>query len=284
MNRYLSKDYWTQLASDFGRSDEKGFAPVLHPGTPGWFNEAIDGLQSSAWDRVLDRCELGKSALVLDVGCGTGRWLRRGGRRGLSAVGIDQSLAMLRLARERETRSPLFVGEIQNLPFLDESFDCVSAITVIQHIPSAQQRQALEEMVRVLRPGGHLILFELIRGHGPHVFSRKPADWIFQVSSLELNLVLWFGQEFLLLDRSLVALLLCLRGVAARRASETLPGKSQDASGRSSPYLFVRRIYWTLRRLSVVSSIWIEPLVARICPKALATHGVFLFQKKKAVR
>ena len=283
MTRYSPREYWTQLARDFAHDDATGFAPVLHPGTPYWFNEAIDGLQSSAWGRALDQCELGKGALLLDVGCGTGRWLRRCGQRGLSAVGVDQSLAMLRLARQRATVSPLFAGEIQSLPFLDESFDCVSGVTVVQHIPLAQQEQALGEIVRVLRPDGYLILFELIRGHGPHVFSRTPAGWISKASTLGLQPVLWFGQEFLLLDRLLVALLLLLRGLVWRGASQPLPGRSQGEVDPSGLRIFAKRFYWMLRRISVVASLWIEPLVERSCPKALATHGVFLFQKKKAM-
>ena len=283
MTRYSPREYWTQLARDFAQDDATGFAPVLHPGTPYWFNEAIDGLQSRAWGRVLDHCELGKGALLLDVGSGTGRWLRHCGQRGLSAVGVDQSLAMLRLARQRATLSPLFAGEIQSLPFLDESFDCVSGVTVVQHIPSTQQEQALREIVRVLRPDGYLILFELIRGHGPHVFSRTPAGWISQVSTLGLQPVLWFGQEFLLLDRLLVALLLLLRGLVWGGASQPLPGKSQGEVDPSGLPFFAKQLYWMVRRISVVASLWIEPLVARICPKALATHGVFLFQKKKAM-
>jgi SAM-dependent methyltransferase len=283
VSRYSPRDYWTQLAGDFARSDPKGFAPVLHPSAPYWFNEAIDHLQARAWDRALAYCKLGKNAQVLDVGCGTGRWLRRFGQRELSVVGIDQSLAMLRLARDRGTLSPLFAGEMQSLPFLDESFDCVSGITVVQHIPPAQQGQALKEMVRVLRTGGYLILFELIQGQGPHVFSRKPADWISQVSSLGPKLVLWFGQEFLLFDRPLVALLLSLRNLAGHGDSDALPGKSGEAGDRLGLHLWARRIYWALRKLSVITSVWMEPLAARICPKSCATHGVFVFQKEKAI-
>jgi SAM-dependent methyltransferase len=283
VNRYSSKEYWTQLARDFARSDEKGFAPVLHPGAPDWFNEAIDRLQAKAWNRALDCCALGKNAQVLDVGCGTGRWVRRLGQRELSVVGIDQSLLMLRLAQERGTLSPLFAGQVQNLPFHDESFDCVSGITVVQHILPSQQGHALREMIRVLRPGGYLILFELIRGQGPHVFSRKPADWISQVSAMGPRLILWFGQEFLLSDRPIVALLQRLRTLAGYAASETLPGKSQDAGNHTGLGLLARRIYWAIRKISVVTAVWIEPLAEKICPEALATHGVFLFQKEKAV-
>lgn len=282
MNKYVPKDYWTRLAGDFGQSDGKGFAPVLHPGAPGWFNEVIDRLQMRAWSQAIDGCPLKKGAQVLDVGCGTGRWLRRLEQRGFSTAGIDQSPAMLRLARERGTFLPLFAGDAQHLPFRDESFDCVSGVTVVQHIPLAQQSQALKEMIRVLRPGGYLILFELIRGQGPHVFSRTPADWISQVSAIGPRFILWFGQEFLLIDRLMVAMSQWLRAVAGYAVSESLPGQSHVARNRRGWGLLARRIYWGLRKGSVATSVWIEPLAQKICPQALATHGVFVFQKEKA--
>lgn len=283
MSRYSPREYWKRLARNFARSDKRGFAPVLHPSAPYWFNEAIDRLQARAWDRALTCCEFGENARVLDLGCGTGRWLRRFGQLNISAVGIDQSVDMLQAARERATLAPLLAGEAQDLPFLDESFDCVFGVTVVQHIPPAQQERALKEMMRVLRAGGYLILFELIQGEGSHVFSRKPASWIFQVSSLGAELILWFGQEFLLFDRPLVSLLQGLRGVTGDRSSEILPDESADSKNASQLNLLAKRIYWAFRRISVITSVWIEPLAARICPQALATHGVFVFQKEKGI-
>jgi hypothetical protein len=41
VNRYLSKEYWTQWARNFVRSDEKGFVPVLDPGAPVRFNKSV---------------------------------------------------------------------------------------------------------------------------------------------------------------------------------------------------------------------------------------------------
>src|SRR6266699_2632451 len=166
LKEYVPREFWTRLAKDFGESDLAGFAPVLHPGTPRWFNKAIDRLQSKTWSQTLNYCSLSHGARVLDVGCGSGRWVRRLEERGLSVVGIDQSSEMLSLARKRGTLCPMVSCEVQNLPFRDESFECVSAVTVIQHIPPQEQVRALSEMVRVLRPGGYLFLIELIRGHG----------------------------------------------------------------------------------------------------------------------
>ena len=281
MNKYSPRDFWTQLARDFGENDARGFAPVLHPGTPTWFNEVIDRLQTRAWSRALNYCRLPEGAHVLDVGCGTGRWVRRLEEHGLSVVGIDQSFHMLHLARERGTLSPMLSVEAQNLPFRDESFDCVSAVTVIQHIPPQEQGRALSEMVRVLRPGGYLLLMELIRGHGPHVFSHRSEDWISLLSSLGAGLVLWRGQEFLLFDRSFVYLMQRLRvlaGYPVSQASSADPrhlGSDRELPGSA------RRVYWTLRRLSVTFSAWTEPLVERFCPNTIATHGIFLFRKQQ---
>jgi SAM-dependent methyltransferase len=283
LNKYLPSEFWTRLAKDFGESDLTGLAPVLHPGTPRWFNKAIDRLQSRTWSRTLNDCSFSLGARVLDVGCGTGRWVRRLEERGLSVVRIDQSSEMLSLARKRGTLSLMASGEAQNLPFRDESFECVSAVTVIQHIPPQEQVRALSEMVRVLRPGGYLFLIELIRGHGLHVFSRLPDDWIGQVSTLGVGLVSWRGHEYFLFDRGFVYSVQKFRALAGYAVSEDLSPHSGPAGGdHELPYL-ARRVYWALRRIAVALSVWAEPLFEKVCPGKLATHGVFLFRKQQTL-
>src|SRR6266852_1652064 len=101
MEVYSFKQYWTQLTTDYGGVDENAFASILHPGAPNWFNELIDRLQKRAWHRALTYC-LSDGARTLDVGCDTGRWLRRWAERGLAPVGVDHCSAMLRLALARD--------------------------------------------------------------------------------------------------------------------------------------------------------------------------------------
>ena len=109
------------------------------------------------------------------------------------------------------------------MPFADAKFDCVSDITVVQHIPEPQQPQALGEMLRVLKPGGRLILLELIRGNDAHIFPHSSREWIGQVESCGARQIGSFGQEYLLFDRLFVA--------AARKLTErsSSPDSTQTA-------------------------------------------------------
>jgi ubiquinone/menaquinone biosynthesis C-methylase UbiE len=275
MSAYSPKEYWTSVADEFRSADAAGLAPVLHFGAPVWFNRLIDKLQFRAVQRALALAEIPRGAFLLDVGCGTGRWLRRYQELGFRATGVDATPGMLGRAIECGTTSPLIAGEAGYLPFADAKFDCVSDITVVQHIPHSLQPLALREMVRVLKPGGRLILMELLRGEDAHIFPRTPQDWIQQVASCGAKPMGWFGQEYLLLDRLFVRLAQTLTGGASSHASadaEPLHPKSQHSSTS-------RRIYWAIRHATAPLSAWMDPFVEKIRPGRIATHGVFVFRK-----
>jgi SAM-dependent methyltransferase len=275
MTDYSPKEYWDGIAEGFRSADPAGFAPVLHPGAPPWYNRLIDALQFQAMRRALALAQIPPGARFLDVGCGTGRWLRRYQQFGFRAVGLDATPGMLRTAREHGTAVPLIAGEAGRLPFPDASFDAVSDVTVVQHIPLASQPQALAEMLRVLKPGGRLILIEVIKGQGGHVFSREPQDWIQQVTSRGATLLGWFGQEFLLLDR------LFVRMAQKLRNSQTSPGVVTALPGNPAvqPASVSRRVYWGTRHVIAVISAWADPLIEKTLPGQYATHAVLVFCK-----
>jgi ubiquinone/menaquinone biosynthesis C-methylase UbiE len=110
-------------------------------------------------------CDLQAGARVLDVGCGTGWHVRAAsyvvGPTG-RAVGVDLSEAMLVKAREQSAARGVDVDLVQasaySLPFADSNFDCcwTNGVTVVLDDPV----QAIREMVRVTRPGGHICLAE----------------------------------------------------------------------------------------------------------------------------
>lgn len=111
-----------------------------------------------------DRLGLRPGERVLDMGCGAGRHAFEMYRRGADVVAFDQEAAELSVVRdwfeamvdevpdgaEADTRQ----GDALALPFRDGEFDRVVAAEVLEHIPA--DIQAIEELVRVLRPGGTL--------------------------------------------------------------------------------------------------------------------------------
>lgn len=98
---------------------------------------------------------------ILDVGSGAGQilgHLLKRTRPDTQLVGIDLSHQMLRRARHRvKSDRPLYVaGDLMQMPFSDDSFDCVTCGWVIEHLPDPQP--GLREFHRVLKPGGSVLL------------------------------------------------------------------------------------------------------------------------------
>lgn len=91
---------------------------------------------------------------VLEVGCGRGELgARIGGELGARVVALDLSERMVELAREAGVDAR--VGDVQELPFEDSSFDCAVAAWMLYHVPDVDR--GLAELARVLRPDGRLV-------------------------------------------------------------------------------------------------------------------------------
>ena len=92
---------------------------------------------------------------ILDCGCGTGRTMRQLGGRG-RVTGIDITRTGLGFARASGERR-LAEASVTQLPFADATFDLVTSIDVLYSLDPPAQARALQEMRRVLRPGGALV-------------------------------------------------------------------------------------------------------------------------------
>lgn len=281
MNAYTPEEYWSRLAHDCAEKDPSDFSAVLHPNAPRWFNAMMDRMQVDAWERAIDRCNLQPGHRVLDIGSGMGRWLSRFSNRRLEVHGVDCTPEMLQIAKNRGVSAHLAAGDAERLPFADESFDAITSVTVVQHIPFAKQETAIEELIRVLRPSGRLILLELIRGKDAHIFPARPSEWIARASTRGLRLDTWFGEEYLLLDRAFVALVLSVRRMLESQFSRRPPGVAQSNPADTRSSRLARITFWTMRRVTLKLSSWMEPLVLTFCPPEWATHGVFVFLKSK---
>jgi ubiquinone/menaquinone biosynthesis C-methylase UbiE len=128
-------------------------------------------------DRLVAALALSGDERVLDAGCGLGLALIGCARKLTTgkAVGIDlwaakdlsnnhpEATRANAAAEGVADRVEVETGDITRLPFPDASFDAIVSMTVVHNIPSRDARdQALRELVRVLRPGGRIALFDLL--------------------------------------------------------------------------------------------------------------------------
>ena len=103
---------------------------------------------------ALEAVAEGRPRRVLEVGCGQGwasEWIKD--ELGAEVIAVDQSERMVELTRRRGVDAR--VGDVQDLPFEDESFDAGLAAWMLYHVPELDR--GLSELARVLRPGGRLV-------------------------------------------------------------------------------------------------------------------------------
>lgn len=111
-------------------------------------------------DPILRSRALARSAKdVLDVGCGEGRFCRMLKRHGLKVTGIDPTAKFIAAARERDVEGRYLEAPAERLPFQNGSFDLVISYLTLIDIPAVQA--AIEEMARVMKPGGALLIANL---------------------------------------------------------------------------------------------------------------------------
>ena len=95
---------------------------------------------------------------VCDLGCGPGQIAYYLHEHGADAFGVDLSLAIVKVARRLNPGLRFAQGDIMALPAADNSWGGIAAFYSLIHIPRHQMVAALQEIGRVLRPGGLLLL------------------------------------------------------------------------------------------------------------------------------
>lgn len=162
----MVQEYWNRESCGTGHTRQPKFSPA-------YFNE-IEKVRYRMEPEILEFAQFGKQAgkRVLEVGVGAGtdfvQWVRGGAR----AYGIDLTQEAIantktRLELEGLRAEDLRTGDCEALPFPDGTFDLVYSWGVIHHTPRTEM--ALQEIVRVCRPGGHVKVMVYHR-HSMHAY------------------------------------------------------------------------------------------------------------------
>jgi SAM-dependent methyltransferase len=175
--------YWETRARRYA-AKSLGLGAVCSYGMPWIYNLAIHLCQRRALAPWLRRALNGTA---LDVGCGVGRWTLPLARRAKHVTGLDLSPFMVERATRRAhqarvTNTTFVAGDIARLR-MDQKFDLILCVTVIQHIMDAHEAaRAIENLGAHLEPGGELVLLEAApdtgaRGCNSPVFRARGIDW-----------------------------------------------------------------------------------------------------------
>lgn len=183
---YEPKKYWEARAKHSANDLYRAVCAYGYSRTENW---AADRVQSYVLSRFLQELNIGK-AKVLELGCGAGRWAPRFQKAGANYTGVDISEGMLALARNRTPSANFEHLTASKLPFDDDSFDLVFTVTVLHHNPYERQDELIDELLRVTKPGGFILLLEDIvssdrRQISFNMFPRPIEDWIAAVKREE---------------------------------------------------------------------------------------------------
>jgi ubiquinone/menaquinone biosynthesis C-methylase UbiE len=122
-------------------------------------NPGNQAIRRELRDAIFALVPLAPGVRVLDDGCGTGWWLRTLADRGLPDLhGIDRDERRVAAARVAVPEADVRVGDVRALPYGDGAFDAIYLLTVLSSLPSTGE--ALREALRVLAPGGRLVIWE----------------------------------------------------------------------------------------------------------------------------
>jgi SAM-dependent methyltransferase len=120
------------------------------------YAEILEQFGRPLYQAVLQSAEVGEGTWLLDVGCGPGLAAQIAARCGAHVAGLDAAEASLEIARERTPEGDFRAGEMEDLPWTDNTFDVVTGFNAFQY--AADVVNALREARRVVRPGGRVAM------------------------------------------------------------------------------------------------------------------------------
>lgn len=132
-----------------------------------------EGTVRPVFEAVLERAGVGPGTRYLDAGCGSGMAAQMAAARGAAVFGVDAAEAMLAIARARVPAGDFREGDLEELPFADESFDVVTGFNSVQY--ASNPVAALREATRVTKWGGAIVIMTFGNPEGMEVVALLTA-------------------------------------------------------------------------------------------------------------
>lgn len=122
---------------------------------------------------------------LLDVCCGTGMFAAMAQEQGFPVCGLDRSEPMLAVARRKHPGLPLVRADASAMPFADQAFDAAAVTFALHEKTQPAREDILAESMRVLRPGGTLLVADYCRPHGASQVAAAAAGLVERLAGAE---------------------------------------------------------------------------------------------------
>jgi ubiquinone/menaquinone biosynthesis C-methylase UbiE len=122
------------------------------------YNVFSDATNRRLLRACLDAAGMRPPEAIADLGCGSGVFTSLLAKAGFTATGVDLSPRMIELARKLHPGSTFLEGDVESLPFEDETFDDVLLSGILHHLPDPTA--CIREVRRILKPGGRFASFD----------------------------------------------------------------------------------------------------------------------------
>ena len=147
-------------------------APAPSDGVHPFVQQSIGGTGGNLYKSLIGKLpkypipdiplEEGRGRTLVDIGCNWGRWTIAAARRGYRPIGVDPSLQALLAARavcaQLGVEADFVIGDARHLPIRTASVDTAFSYSVIQHFSKPDATRSVEEIGRVLVPGGQALV------------------------------------------------------------------------------------------------------------------------------
>jgi ubiquinone/menaquinone biosynthesis C-methylase UbiE len=189
----MARAYWDKLALEAGQSkalgSRKNFIAI-------YADARVRDLLLDSVNRYGNEAQ----GYLLDIGCGPGKWtsLLAESFHQLRVIGIDLSMQMLKLAKRRIRSGIANFAEMNaiKLGFRSDLFNIVTSVTVLQHISDydCAWRRTIWELVRVTKPKGHIIIYEIATPIW-HFKVRRLDEYVSEFRMAGAKLMYWKGVD-----------------------------------------------------------------------------------------
>jgi ubiquinone/menaquinone biosynthesis C-methylase UbiE len=270
------KHYWqahSRVARELDRSrDPEGLTNVCYVGASLWFNRFAARWQRRTFMNLLESVGDISGKQVLDVGCGTGRWSRILRDRGAMVTGIDLQSETLNENARRIPGCRFVEMSADSIGFKDRSFDLITTVTTLQHVPHGSQELALSEMRRVLRDSGAAILLENTTDRGIHVFANSIEEWSSKALAAGFRVEHIVPYDFAPIVRGLTSLARGYSRQKLMRQHEMPVEEYVRQSWKRDTGGLMRRTYHSLLHAATIASYPLELVLSIVAPRRGSHH------------